>query len=77
MSGLWRGRGVAVARSPAQLLGEQQRPLLGVALPVRLVPLMGQVPAAHPLLKRPQVTPQLEVLLLQRKHYGMDLCMMC
>ena len=53
----------AAARIAAQLRGEQQRPLLGVAPPVVLVAFVGQVPAAHPLLKRPQVAPQLEVLV--------------
>ena len=58
-----RSDGAAAARIAAQLRGEHQRPLLGVAPPALLVTLVGQVPASHPLLKRPQVTPQLEVLV--------------
>ena len=50
------------ARGAARLRGEQQRPLLGEAPPLHLVALVRQVPAAQPLLERPQVAPQLEVL---------------
>lgn len=41
---------------------EAQLSLLGVAYPALLVALVRQIPAAHPLLKLPKVTPQLEVL---------------
>lgn len=42
--------------------GEVEASLLGVVDPSLLLVLVGQIPAAHPLLKLPQVAPQLEVL---------------
>lgn len=46
----------------AEVGREAQASLLGVAAPAFLIPRVGQVPAAHPQLKLPEVTPQLEVL---------------
>lgn len=53
---------VFVVRVPAQVNGEAKAALLGVAHPALLVPTMGQVSAAHPLLELPEVAPQLVVL---------------
>lgn len=57
-----RSHVTVLVRVPAEVGWEVQASLLGVAYPALLVPSVCQVPAAHPLLELPEVTPQLEVL---------------
>lgn len=51
-----------VVKVLAEVGREVQASLLGVASPALLIVLVRQIPAAHPLLEFPEVTPQVEVL---------------
>ena len=62
-----RSRVGAAVGVPAEVGGEVQASLLGVARPALLVPPVRQIPAAHPLLELAEVAPQLEVLAGERK----------
>lgn len=58
---------MVIAVFPAEVGREAQASLLGVAGPALLVPPVRQIPAAHPLLELPEVTPQLQVLKERRR----------